>query len=539
MRIAVAAFAALALTAAQANAQDSDDDQIPDFFDNCDFDPNPSQRDSDDDLLGDACDNCPFAPNADQLDGDGDGVGDVCDVPPATGPVDGNALGFPGVRACHIYTLRIPEPTGDTLPPGANLFYRFAVFDTGAKTFRAGALDVAFLQIGAVPPPGTDPKTLDVRLWGLQVTDPVSLGAPLDFPEAEIGAISVIQGTGEPTLIGGSVANGVAAYLDYTIDSDPASPEASCDLVNPPRGVRRCVDFGFGLQPVDCAAMSFFANGGAPTPLYWVELEPVGIPLPQRQGTLPYVPSLRLLDGANAVEGAPFEEADASNTDALIRVLYDTGNTITQVTDDVALALGIDPSVDPPDAVAETVRATLGCDVDPTLRGYRIDALEIDAIDGSHRYVVENPLVFVASCLDSGPADRIFLGDADMILGSDLFDATQVLVDGPNDRLGLFTGVPSEGVEGDLDGDGDVDQDDLDMLLAEIGSPADGPDDPFDLDGDGQITALDSRKLVVACTRPRCAVETMAPETLCGRGAAVAFVVPALAWAGRWRRNRR
>jgi hypothetical protein len=62
-------------------------------------------------------------------------------------------------------------------------------------------------------------------------------------------------------------------------------------------------------------------------------------------------------------------------------------------------------------------------------------------------------------------------------------------------------------VEGDYDGDGDVDRNDLNILLAVRNTPASGPDDPMDLDDDGMITALDARKLVLMCTRPRCAID--------------------------------
>ncbi len=62
---------------------------------------------------------------------------------------------------------------------------------------------------------------------------------------------------------------------------------------------------------------------------------------------------------------------------------------------------------------------------------------------------------------------------------------------------------------GDLNGDGDVDQDDLNILLADrnksVENSACGV--PCDLDGDGQITALDARQLVLLCTRTRCATE--------------------------------
>jgi Nidogen-like/Thrombospondin type 3 repeat len=62
---------------------------------------------------------------------------------------------------------------------------------------------------------------------------------------------------------------------------------------------------------------------------------------------------------------------------------------------------------------------------------------------------------------------------------------------------------------GDLDRDGDVDLDDLNILLAERNTPVVDSTCGVscDLDGDGMITALDARKLVELCTRPRCAMQ--------------------------------
>lgn len=76
---------------------DSDQDGVPDYIDNCPAIANPLQVDSDSNGIGDACepvldsdgdgivntvDNCPTVPNPNQLDTDADGIGDVCDPTP-------------------------------------------------------------------------------------------------------------------------------------------------------------------------------------------------------------------------------------------------------------------------------------------------------------------------------------------------------------------------------------------------------------------------------------------------------------------------
>ncbi|MYM99108.1 hypothetical protein [Duganella vulcania] len=58
---------------------------------------------------------------------------------------------------------------------------------------------------------------------------------------------------------------------------------------------------------------------------------------------------------------------------------------------------------------------------------------------------------------------------------------------------------------GDLNNDGVIDRDDLNILLLSLNTLASGPDDPRDLDRDGRITVLDVRKLVGSCTRALCA----------------------------------
>lgn len=55
----------------------------------------------------------------------------------------------------------------------------------------------------------------------------------------------------------------------------------------------------------------------------------------------------------------------------------------------------------------------------------------------------------------------------------------------------------NEQLVGDADGDGDVDFDDVNAIAAARNTPASGPDDARDVDGDGTITALDARQVVV------------------------------------------
>jgi hypothetical protein len=65
---------------------------------------------------------------------------------------------------------------------------------------------------------------------------------------------------------------------------------------------------------------------------------------------------------------------------------------------------------------------------------------------------------------------------------------------------------------GDVDGDGDVDRDDVQSVFAARNTPASGPDDPRDLDGDGIITVLDARESVLLFTSPGAAPNDSATD---------------------------
>ena len=67
--------------------------------------------------------------------------------------------------------------------------------------------------------------------------------------------------------------------------------------------------------------------------------------------------------------------------------------------------------------------------------------------------------------------------------------------------------VRKKSIKGDLDFDGDVDSDDINILAFARGQLASGSTDVRDIDADGKITVLDARKATTLCTRPRCARE--------------------------------
>jgi predicted extracellular nuclease len=60
-------------------------------------------------------------------------------------------------------------------------------------------------------------------------------------------------------------------------------------------------------------------------------------------------------------------------------------------------------------------------------------------------------------------------------------------------------------IRGDVDGDGDVDRDDVALITAARNQPASGASDPRDLNADGVINALDARIDTTLCTRAGCA----------------------------------
>lgn len=85
----------------------------------------------------------------------------------------------------------------------------------------------------------------------------------------------------------------------------------------------------------------------------------------------------------------------------------------------------------------------------------------------------------------------------------------------------------------DVDGDGDVDRPDIRLIFQARNTPASGPDDPRDANGDGVITLSDGRLCVLQCTLRRCTeVTPPAPAELAlGLSGAVVTAGDALSFA--------
>jgi hypothetical protein len=82
----------------------------------------------------------------------------------------------------------------------------------------------------------------------------------------------------------------------------------------------------------------------------------------------------------------------------------------------------------------------------------------------------------------------------------------------------------------DVDADGDIDRDDIDTIVAARNSPATGPDDSRDADGDGAIGHLDARVCTLRCSNEGCAPSASGsgatPASSCGLGFELVVLLP-------------
>lgn len=114
-------------------------------------------------------------------------------------------------------------------------------------------------------------------------------------------------------------------------------------------------------------------------------------------------------------------------------------------------------------------------------------------------------------------------------------------LDADRDRLGddACDPAPTPSLPGDvacdIDRNGRIDRDDVDVIFGDRGAAA-RESDPRDPDGDGQITVLDASECRAQCTFANC--RTSPPTNACGFGAELAVVMGALLVARRRRASR-
>ena len=109
---------------------------------------------------------------------------------------------------------------------------------------------------------------------------------------------------------------------------------------------------------------------------------------------------------------------------------------------------------------------------------------------------------------DTTPANQLMVGQVPppgTLVGPGTFSIELTATDAAG-NVGRCTTTFTVQRRGDVDGDGDIDLNDLNAIRLRIGQPATGPDDPFDATGDGLITIADVRWAALGCTRPGCAI---------------------------------
>ncbi len=86
-------------------------------------------------------------------------------------------------------------------------------------------------------------------------------------------------------------------------------------------------------------------------------------------------------------------------------------------------------------------------------------------------------------------------------------DANGNLSDPSNIAAGPSESAPIEPLACDINGDGYVDQNDIDLITESIGTPVFGATDPRDANGDGQISAADVKQCTGQCNQTGCMLQ--------------------------------
>lgn len=375
-----------------------------------------------------------------------------------------------GPRIYHPFTLRLPGNPGDTLPPGKGVQFLIGIFDTGSRFFVINNLPYALEDNGRItkilpsaadildicghtpppvnetptcpPPRGNPPRIealspLDVRVWGMDAFVQ-GQGVRIDHPEAEVRHVMVRPDDFRPdffagALVGAPVASRIIAHIDYA------------------RVVQRQL-FGRKLKTPYCRFWNH-RSAATPHPLFETGLipNPSSFPGPSRrdqasQGIVYQVKGVRFINKGIVVSQGDFVRLNysggvspAAGNETVLRVhaLLDTGTTTTQITLALAAALGINPHDMNQRAKASKFRTKSAGGHITELDCYVIDRVEFPSVNATYKYVINDPYV----CVNPMASNQSFLGKSQAIIGSNYFEQTAILFDGPRMRLGFFSGI--------------------------------------------------------------------------------------------------
>ena len=323
--------------------------------------------------------------------------------------VDGAGRGD-GPYPIHLFALS--NPVGDDiypLNPTAGAFALYSLYDTGTSKVRIS--DVVPKLIGGNVP-NSDAgllnlfglHTVNVRLNGLNRQDPLTCNVPINPPATPFEAQVEVAGIAtrdfidkKATLIGTAVVNELVAHIDYQ------------QMINIPA----CAGLA---SPASGPYMDFFLPGDTsiPNPDLILTLERFGTGFSGDGSTTGRLYWLR-----NVIfqEGIKVVADDRGATDPF-DFLFDTGTPMTIINDRMAVLLGLAAG-----------GSSFDC-YDGTNNGYYISSITAMGIDGTYR--IENAGV----CWQESAIVGSNIVDA--VIGSNLFDQVQIVIDGPNNTLGII-----------------------------------------------------------------------------------------------------